>query len=116
MTDTVQTAPLEILLRYTCEPGEKIGQLRGCHRVMATYIVDDAGVITGKVQTSNGAADFPADQLVQYLGEQFVTFNAGLEELKAEKVRSESQLEEAKSTIAALQEQLTLAKEENDAQ
>jgi len=75
---TLKTCPYEILLRFNCERGEQFGHLRGCHRVMATYVVDDNGAISGRVDSVETAADFPPDELSKYLGEQFAAFEAQL--------------------------------------
>jgi hypothetical protein len=82
MTNSVQAAPYEILLRFNCEAGEVFGHLRGCHRVMATYLVDGNGVIAGRIETGAQAADFPDNELPKYLGDSFARFNAQLEETK----------------------------------
>jgi uncharacterized protein involved in exopolysaccharide biosynthesis len=78
---SVQNGAYEILLRFNCEKGEAFGHLRTVQRAVKSYLVDDTGIITGKID--GGADDHPTDiavdELTKYLGGQFVTFNHQLE-------------------------------------
>lgn len=126
MANTIQTGPYEILLRYNCERGEAFGHLRGCHRVMASYMVDDTGNIVGSVDTGEKASDFPPDELVKYLGEQFAGFNAQLEAAKvaADEAKTEGDslrislagktkdLDSATNANVGLRESLSVAEQE----
>lgn len=97
MATSVQSGPYEILLRFNCEIGEKFGLLRGCHRLMAGYVVDDdSGLITGKVD-GGLAADFPADELAKYLGEQFAVFAMQLKTAQDETQSLRAELEALRS-------------------
>lgn len=102
MAGTIKSGPYEILLRFSCEVGETFGQLRGCHRITGTYVVDDNAKITGRIeQSADQAADFPVEDLQAYLGERFVAFDAQLFDLLTELNASRSALEQAEATAAS---------------
>lgn len=95
----VEITPYEILLRFNCERGEKVGDLRGCHRVMATYLVDDERRIVGRVQGEDRAAEFPPEELEKYLGAQPTAFIAKIDAVSAELRKSEEACAELQSAL-----------------
>lgn len=102
MTSSIKTAPYEILIRFNCEIGEKFGELRGASRAVKSYLVDDAtGLIVGRIDSGNAdnPNDFPEDQLIAYLGEQFHNFNTQLETAQAELKKSSDTVMELQNTI-----------------
>lgn len=112
----IKSGPYEILLRYNCEPGETFGQLRGCHRVMKSYVVDDDGKIAGRIE--GGAADhaqaFPAGEVEKLLGSQFVAFADQLEtarsELEAAQAAHSDEKADLIAQIAAKEQELARVK------
>lgn len=118
----LKTGPYEILLRFNCQLGETFGQLRGCHLETASYLVDEAGAITGRVETNQQPKDFPPEELVKYLGDQFETFNTQLEKertdteaAKAESRSIAAQLGESTKALQDTQKQLAELKEKHQA-
>jgi len=106
----IKTAPYEILLRFNCEPGERLGVLRGCHRIMETYAVDDDGLIVGRIAGAS-AADFPADKIAAYLGEQFADFNAQLEAERAATAEAKAEAETLRASLGEAEYNLKVRSE-----
>lgn len=79
MAESIKEAPYEILLRFNCEVGEAAGTLRGMSCEQRRYLVDENGIITGRID--RGREDmpqpFPVEKLVDFLGQKFVDFEAG---------------------------------------
>lgn len=93
----VKTGEYEILVRWNCEKGEAFGHIRGVHLVTAAYLVDDDGIITGRVDrgVEDNAKEFTEDQLPKLFGNNFAMFAAQLNKTKTE-------LEEAQKEIKNL--------------
>ena len=111
MAETIKTYPYEILVRLSYAPGEIAGAIRGISLAQLSFIVDDAGVIVGRVD--RGSADnpmpFPQDKLVAVIGDAIIATT------KAHQVELEAITVEHNNDIAALQEQLDAAKAEIEA-
>jgi chromosome segregation ATPase len=96
MADT-RTGPYEILIRFTCEIGEKFGVVRGSTIATKGFVVDDAGVITGKIDggRDDHPHDFPTQDLPDYLGDRFTAFDAQLDIMRVETAELNKALEDA---------------------
>lgn len=92
MTTSIKTGPYEILLRFNCEPGETFSHIRGCHRLMTSYAVDDNGVITGRIHSNETAADFPPEELSKYLGDEFADMVHQIDKERAENALLQKQV------------------------
>src|SRR5262245_26691073 len=86
MAETITTAPYEIVLRFGCEVGGTPCTLCGSSLAQLQFMVDEAGVITGRID--RGKEDlpqaFPQDQIVKYLGEQMAGILKQYDDLRAQ--------------------------------
>lgn len=107
----VKTGPYEIRLRFNCEIGEPFDQVRGTDLSSRSYLVDEGGIITGKIDSGTGDHPklFPAIDLPDYLGARFVAFDAQLDNLKGSNAALTEALAASKAETANALAKLELA-------
>jgi flagellar motility protein MotE (MotC chaperone) len=101
MANTIQTGPYEILIRFCCEPGETYGHFRAAHLATKSFVVDDTGMIVGGVDSgaSDQPKDFPQDQIIKYLGDQFAAFNDQLTTAKSDLAAANEKVQTLTATV-----------------
>lgn len=114
MSDTVQTHPYEILIRFGCEIGEHAGAVRGVSLAQRAFLVSDDGKISGRIE--RGAADFPSDfpqdKLQELLGATFVATEAATRaEIAAIKGEAEHQVLDAQDALSKANEAIAATKD-----
>ncbi len=111
----IQTHPYEILVRFSCEPGEVAGAIRGMHMVTAAYAVDEDGKIVGTI--NRGAEDLAKEttqaEVARIIGAVAVTTEISHRaEVEALKANHKAEAEELQAKIFAMTSELELARAE----
>jgi len=98
----------ELLIRGNFDDATRLGQFNGGHLIEADAIVDTD---TGQVISYNHGAPVPIseERARKYFGEQFTSFNAGFDTLKANLVKIEASRDEARSELAEVRAKLIKA-------
>lgn len=95
----------EILLRGNFDDAARLGHFKGGHLIEAEAVVDTD---TGEVVSYKHGNPVPISEARarQYFGEQFASFNAGFDAMRARNAQLESDLNAARSEAGELTTQL----------